>query len=242
MTVKQSFCESLQTKTEDQFCANPIWNSPSRPTGKQIVTPVFEVPDCILPNGGKQLIYVGTYKLSTKLLHGNSISGVLNVAYDVNDAKSLQGIGKHYEVENDDKTVKKYTKYPTQLSKVGLIDGPENNLMTLLAAMYMADQLLDFLPEDKQIEDGMVNIYPHGNLLIHCHDGGSRSVTVAALYIYYKFYTNQSLYSFEDIYYQIICYRWSAGAANGHPTEGICQTAIQLLDTYSEIFPKPIYR
>ncbi len=236
-----SFCEEIQNKTEEQFCTNPIWNFPSRPTSVQIATPVFEVPTRILPNGNKQFIYVGTYDLSANLLQMNGIAGVLNVAYDVNDAKSLQQTLKTKKIEKDG-TETTINYLSTQLSKVGLIDGPENNVMTLLAALYMADQLLDFLPEEKQLKDDMVNIYPQGNLLIHCHDGGSRSVTVAALYIYYKFYTNQSIYSFEDFYYQIICYRWSAGAVNDHPTLGICQTAIQLLNTFSEIFPKPVYR
>ena len=54
-----------------------------------------------------------------------------------------------------------------EYEKVGLIDGPGNNLETLLAAVYMLKQLLE----------------RHEKVLVHCHSGRSRSAAVVATYM-----------------------------------------------------------
>ena len=231
-------CVALQSVTKAQVCSNLSWTSPSKPTGNEVVTPVFTVPNTVLPNGENQTIYIGAgYALTNSIIEGAGIAGVLNVAYDLDDdTKTLQGSSI---------TKNGITYLPMQFDKVGLIDGPGNEMMTLVAALYTADQLLDFpsLKEQQKIPK-MVNFFQQGNLLIHCYDGGSRSVTVTALYIYYKFSpeSNGVKLTFEDIYSQLICYRWTAGAPNGHPTEGICDAAYKVLDTFSELFPEPILK
>jgi hypothetical protein len=237
LSENTTICKILQKITLQQVCSNLSWTTPSKPNGYEVITPVFIVPNTVLPNGKNQVIYVGEgYNLNRTHLENGSIAGVLNVAYDLNDPKSLQG---NSIIKNGIKC------FPTQLDKVGLIDGPGNEITTLVAALYTADQLLEFPSlKEQQTIPKMVNFYQQGNLLIHCYDGGSRSVTVTALYIYYKFSpeNNGVPLTFEDIYSQLICYRWTAGAPNGHPTEGICDAAYKVLDTYSELFPEPILK
>lgn len=260
-----SFCEKLQRITYDtanQYCGVPLWPFPLEPEDSglpmktQTLTPVYEVPkDLVL--GEQQLIYVGigygftepnnTAKLNaateTRLKKYN-IRSVLNVAYDVNDPEALQGPSVTTEKTVNEEP-KKINTYERQLAKVGLIDGPGNDIMTLVGAIYMADQLLFFPTEKQQIyEYGMTNVYPRGNLFIHCHSGGSRSVTITALYIYYRFHANKkyNTITFEEIYQQIVCYRSKAGAPNGHPTMGISTAAFEVLNTFSQLFPKPVYK
>lgn len=239
-----SFCTNLQSaESEQEICGlkplNPIGNFPEK---------YMSYMTCVYQLNGftERYIFVGQShgynnpltNSNADALGGNKIGMILNVAYDVNDPAS-------FEIEASKlpsflPSDGPYKYYLTQLAKVGLIDGPEDDMMTVLGALYMADQLLNFPTPEQQFNDGMVNIFGPGNLLIHCYDGGSRSVTVAALYIYYKYYTN-TIVTFEDIYKKIICYRWNH-AANHHPSLGMCQTAFKIVDTFSEIFPKPIYK
>lgn len=260
-----SFCDKLQEiiyQTANQYCGVPLWSSPKEPIDSgpmitQTVTAVFEVPNDITFNK-QQLIYVGIgYGLikpeNIAKLTAANITSVLNVAYDVNDPESLQllpelnATKKTVEIPEKDGKIKNESVliYTRQLAKVGLIDGPGNTMMALVAAVYMAEQLLFFPSEKEQIyEYGMTNIYPKGNLLIHCHSGGSRSVTITALYIYYRFYATKikNTVTFEEIYKQIVCYRSKGGAPNGHPTMGICTTAFEVLNTFSQLFPEPIFK
>jgi len=111
-------------------------------------------------------------------------------------------------------------------------------MKTLVAAVYEADQLLNFPTPETQKADGMENFYAQGNLVIHCHDGGSRSVTIAALYLYYKYFIATDI-TFVQIYKSIICLRWNY-TVNNHPTEGICKNAYEVLNTYEALFPEPI--
>ncbi len=96
-------------------------------------------------------------------------------------------------------------RYQQQFAKVGLIDGYGNipNHMAVIAAVYMADQLMTFPYGGEAVCPPLRNVYTRGNLLIHCWSGGSRSVTVAALYIWYKFgvqLQDPSLKSFSEVY------------------------------------------
>ncbi|WP_452603293.1 hypothetical protein [Pontimicrobium sp. MEBiC06410] len=238
LTENSPICKTLQSVTKEQVCSNLYWTTPARPTGYEVVTPVFTVPNTVLPNGKNQIIYIGEgYALTNSIIEDAKIAGVLNVAYDLDDNTTV--------LQGSPITKNGITYLPMQFDKVGLIDGPGNEITTLIAALYAADQLLEFPSlEEQQTIPKMVNFYQQGNLLIHCYDGGSRSVTVTALYIYYKFSpkNNGVPLTFEDIYSQLICYRWTAGAPNGHPTEGICDAAYKVLDTYSELFPEPILK
>ena len=229
--MDNSFCQLLQTISEENLCR--LIPPPPFTTFPNVdMTCVFEIPKHAVPDGlGVQYIFVGSYNLSLGNLDNNDIAGVLNVAYDVNDDDDLQV---------QDGTFDGKPLFKRQLSKVGLVDGPENDMMTAVAALYMADQLLNFPTPQSQTDQGMVNIIANGNLLIHCHDGGSRSVTITALYIYYKFYAGSST-NFEEVYRDIICYRWDK-ASNHHPTVGICNTAFQVLNTFEQLFPIPKYK
>ncbi|MBC8756283.1 hypothetical protein H2O64_16535 [Kordia sp. YSTF-M3] len=236
--MSDSFCQELKEIAKKvigvhhpkppTFCSVfPIWKLPTGFSSTDKMTAIFPIPN-LLPKA-PQFILVGIgYNLTAKILQDNNIAGVLNVAYDVDDCRSLAG--------QFPKPHSNY--YHTQLSKVGLVDGNENKMMTLVAAIYMAEQLLSFPSEEQQKEDGMTNFFPQGNLYIHCHDGGSRSVTITALYIYYKFYVGK--YTFQQVYEQVICARFSE-ATNHVPTQGICENAYEVLTTFKELFPTPVY-
>lgn len=118
-------------------------------------------------NGVSSQVYVGASSsvasANAPWFTANSINGVLNVAFDIDDTP----------FNNSD---------PTQLTtilfaKVGLVDtGPSpgynivNQAQTLIAAVYQLDQLL-------------TRAGPGYNVLVHCASGGSRSVAVAALWM-----------------------------------------------------------
>jgi len=70
-----------------------------------------------------------------------------------------------------------------QYSKVGLVDGTGNQPGMLVAAMLALHQFLT----PRQLESKDQNTYPQPvqNVLVHCHSGHSRSVTIAALYLYF---------------------------------------------------------
>lgn len=244
-TYKKTFCEELQTVDPRTFCGT----QPIQPAGNFpniAMTCIFQVPTQHVPKGlTEQYIFVGAgFLLSEKAIIDNQIAAILNVAYDENDAKELQ-------IPFSDPVIDKRSALPfelapneqyylNQLDKVGLVDGNENNINTLVAAVLEAEQLLNFPTPTQQKADGLVNFYAQGNLVIHCHDGGSRSVTVTALYLYYKYYVHTDI-PFQDVYKSIICLRWNH-SVNNHPTQGICENAYEVLNTYEALFPKPILK
>ena len=255
--MSQTFCQELQNIKKKNssdlpgFCSvKQPWVRPTNLPQSNIMTPIFQIPNASVPSGLKeQYIYVGIgYGLKQNLISPNNIAGVLNVAYDVNDPIDLQNV---YD-PNHPETTKMFDIelgiwcFPSLLSKVGLVDGNENNKMTLVSAIYMADQLLNFPSLVHQIEetktnpgDPMTNFYQQGNLLIHCHDGGSRSVTITALYIYYKFFVGQC--TFQEVYQEVICARYLE-ATNHIPTQGICENAYEVLNTFEALFPVPVVK
>ncbi|QHI34896.1 hypothetical protein IMCC3317_02410 [Kordia antarctica] len=253
--MSQTFCEELYNiKQQDSpdlpgFCSvKQPWIRPTNLQESNIMTPIFQIPNASVPKGLEvQYIYVGIgYGLEQNLISPNTIAGVLNVAYDVNDPADLQNA---YD-PTDPEIIKIFDEelgiwyFPSLLSKVALVDGNENEMMTLVSAIYMADQLLNFPSLTEQTQettknpgDPMTNFYQQGNLFIHCHDGGSRSVTITALYIYYKFFVGQ--YTFQEVYQEVICARYLE-ATNHVPTQGICENAYEVLSRYKELFPKPV--
>ena len=155
--------------------------------------------------------------------------------------------------------------YRQQFAKVGLIDGTANpaGMMGLLAAVYMAEQLFAF-PDAGVPCPPLVNRFDRGNLLIHCWSGLSRSVTVAALYIWYRFGVQMNdpeirkpgrsdQESFAALYDGVKAARGNdtrpaesicclEGAAPpwltpAPPTFGMQAAARQLIDTYASLFP-----
>lgn len=196
------------------------------------------------------------------------IRGVLNVAYDLDD----QPPGDEYKQElladpnrpspnvPQEAKLAKLQRYKQQFAKVGLIDGYGNitNHMAVIAAVYMAEQLFNFPPGGDNVCPPLVNDYERGNLLIHCWSGRSRSVTVAALYIWYKFgveLKDPKLSSFSQVYDEVkrrrgdsldpisdqskmICNSSnSTGFTETPPTCGMQEAAFTIVDTYATLFP-----
>ncbi len=126
------------------------------------------------------MIYVGSEHGAYDLMNGqlqqptNPLPtggwAILNVAWDL-------------DIEYKSSAYKNppYGDLVNQHHKVGLVDGTGNLPSTLASAVLMVYQLAtarEYLcPKDQ-------NTYPPvENILVHCHEGDSRSVTVAALYL-----------------------------------------------------------
>ncbi|MGA2739585.1 MAG: hypothetical protein ABSG65_19365 [Bryobacteraceae bacterium] len=194
-------------------------------------------------------IYVGSWDAASEgaLLDQYLIRGVLNVAYDVDDQPSepapipVTGVdpNRPWQAAVAVHKAQSATHYPQQFAKVGIIDGAGNNDTTLLAAVYMADQLFTFPPQTPY--PPLKNQYLRGNLLIHCYAGQSRSVTVAALYIYYKFAVylkDPNLGGFQEVYLSVQQARGDYSPPP--PTPGMQEAAAQITSQYQALFPWPV--
>ncbi|AXG71653.1 hypothetical protein KORDIASMS9_03910 [Kordia sp. SMS9] len=241
--VEKTFCQELQTMDpRDLFGSQipvPAGNFPNI-----TMTCVFQVPNANVPKGvTEQYIFVGAgFLLSEKVIINNQIAAILNVAVEANDAKDLEIPFSDPRIDNRaalpfDKAANE-NYYLNQLRKVGLANNNENEINTLVAAVLEAEQLLNFPSPTQQKADGKTDFYAQGNLVIHCDDGGSRAVTVAALYLYYKYYVQTDV-PFVDVYKNMIALRWNH-SVNNHPTQGICENAYEVLSTYAALFPEPI--
>jgi hypothetical protein len=246
---------------------------------------VYSPPaDLFPPPGGfpqtQVSIYVGNGYAAGDLtaLDAAYVRGVLNVAYDLDDQPHLQptlplNADPHRPPPQPRPgSGRELKRYPVQLAKVGLIDGTGNpaGIMALMAAVYTAEQLFCFPGEASAACPPLVNLAPRGNLLIHCWSGGSRSVTVAALYIWYKFGVQlndpainvagrSDAENFLAVYNHVKAVRGDAtGTPTGPvkcqtgdapswvtpppPTYGMQQGAMELVSTYSALFPRPVVR
>jgi hypothetical protein len=173
------------------------------PTDNDHITRIYSPPpDRFPPPDGfpeeRVSIFVGDgfAAVDARLLDALNIRSVLNVAYNLDDDPRCGDIPTQTIVGNDpQRTNPPPPPVPTpllrstdqQYAKVGIIDGTGNvtGPRLLMAAVYMADQLFSFLLSEPPCPSNTV--YQRGNLLIHCHSGHSRSVTVASLYIWYRF-------------------------------------------------------
>lgn len=95
-----------------------------------------------------------------EMLQANSITAVLNVAYDL-DIRYPNLDSSPY-------------RFAIEYHKVGLIDGQGNEATTLAAAVYMLAQLLA----------------RHEKVFVHCHAGISRSTIVVSTYLAHAELTN----------------------------------------------------
>jgi len=134
-------------------------------------------------------IYVGDQYAAgdiDELIDLHNISAILDVAWDLDIRYPEQEyIG---DISDDNEHIK------IQYAKVGLVDASGNSLSTLAAAVLALDQF--FAPRMLAHKD--VNTFPQPvqHVLVHCHSGQSRSVTVASLYIYFKY--RQDYPTYED--------------------------------------------
>ncbi|WP_298516575.1 hypothetical protein [uncultured Kordia sp.] len=241
--VTKTFCQELQT-IDPRVLFSSHMPTPAGNFPNQAMTCVFQVPKVNVPEGlEEQFIFVGaSFLLSETAIINNQIAAVLNVATEVNDAKDLQIPFSDPQVDKRAalpfELAANETYYLNQLNKVGLTDDNENDMMSLVAAVLEAEQLLNAPSPTQQKAAGAVDFYAQGNLVIHSHEGGSRAVTVTALYLYYKYYIQTDV-SFVDVYKSIICLRWNK-TINNHPTQGICENAYKVLNTFEALFPKPV--
>lgn len=212
-------------------------------------------------------IYVGDgfSAVNVPQLNAYELWGVLNVAYDLDDQPQGDAYSHplledpHRPAPSELGQVQELSRYQQQFAKVGLIDGYGNipNEMSVLAAVYMAEQLFTFDPDAPDVCPPLVNRYQRGNLLIHCWSGKSRSVTVAALYIWYKFgvqLNDTSLTSFADVYNMVKTKRGDTtepiqaghictpvdtdGMTEPPPTCGMQTAALHIVDKYATLFPE----
>ncbi len=244
------------------------------------MTSVYSVPSKLFPPPpnfpNKQVeIFVGDGFSAAIVdqLEQFNVEGILNVAYDLDDQPSddehSQGLALDPNRPAPDTAQGldgeiKLQRYKQQFAKVGLIDGYGNiaNQMSIISAVYMAEQLFTFppglFPPNDSVCPKLVNDYSRGNLLIHCWSGRSRSVTVAALYIWYKFAVqlqDPHLSSFGDVYNRVKAARGdslnpveeqpgaqcvpsnSTRITETPPTCGMQAAAWNIVETYKTLFP-----
>ena len=122
-------------------------------------------------------IWVGNQVAAADLsaLAAANITGVLNVAWDLDiEYPSSEYIG---DVSTDNEHLR------LEYNKVGLVDGEGNTLFQLAAAVFQLRQLVSKRTLEAKDADTFPN--PPSAVLLHCHSGMSRSVTVMALYLHF---------------------------------------------------------
>lgn len=132
-------------------------------------------------------LYVGDFHGASELLHDEQMAAMWNVTAVVN-------VAWDYDMEADQTRMQgtvsgSNLRYRIRYGKVGLIDGPGNSQSSLETAVRLLASFVQedgsepsFLPKDAHIYARPRN----GSVLVHCVFGQSRSVTVAALYLYYS--------------------------------------------------------
>eukprot|EP01095_Lingulamoeba_sp_RSL-Kostka_P004035 TRINITY_DN15126_c0_g1_i1.p1 TRINITY_DN15126_c0_g1~~TRINITY_DN15126_c0_g1_i1.p1 ORF type:complete len:197 (+),score=50.47 TRINITY_DN15126_c0_g1_i1:86-676(+) len=143
---------------------------------------------CCSMNYISNRIYVGDQYAAgnVSLLTANNITAVLNVAWDLDiryDAKYYVG-----DMSDDNEHLQ------FQYNKVGLVDGTGNKESMLIAGMEAVDQFAS--TRILQSKDQPTYPQPVQNILVHCHSGHSRSVTITSLYL--SFYFPEQYPSYES--------------------------------------------
>ena len=122
-------------------------------------------------------IWVGNQVAAADLsaLAAANITGILNVAWDLDiEYPASEYVG---DVSTDNEHLR------LEYNKVGLVDGQGNSLFQLAAAVFQLRQLVS----KRTLEPKDAHTFPNppSAVLLHCHSGMSRSVTVMALYLFY---------------------------------------------------------
>lgn len=203
------------------------------------------LPDTMIP--GAQ-IFVGSYQSATNssVLQANNISSILNVAYDLNDQTPTSAM-KPLKPDPARPWQADYAapapggnpaaSQAQQNAKVGLIDGVGNWDTTLVSTVYMADQLICFPPFPPS--PPLNTTFPPGNLLIHCFSGHSRSVTIASLYIYYRFVLSLGDTRWSNFLEVYLMVQAARGDFNPPPpTLGMQEAAGRIVAAHPTLFPK----
>ena len=109
------------------------------------------------------------------VLAAANITAVLNVAWDLD----IRYAGGEYEgdVSDNNERLRAF-----QYAKVGLVDG-EGNAPEALAGAVLALSAFMTPRVGMSPDDAAKYSQPVSNVLVHCHSGQSRSVTVASLYL-----------------------------------------------------------
>lgn len=167
-------------------------------------------------------IFVGDQYAASALpaLLALNITGILNVAWDLDiryEAGDYVGDSSSFN-----------ERLEMEFAKVGLIDGKGNRFSTIAAAVLFLHQMrtqniTGMLPKDQNTFPPILNI------LVHCHSGQSRSVTVAALYLFYV----GRFPSFEDALSFVIATRHLEGLPVPEPD--LLSTARLLVKRYPKL-------
>mmetsp|Transcript_21872 Transcript_21872/g.36212 ORF Transcript_21872/g.36212 Transcript_21872/m.36212 type:complete len:206 (-) Transcript_21872:86-703(-) len=123
-------------------------------------------------------IYVGDQHAAVDIpmLLSHNITAILNCAWDLDIRYDASDYVGNMADANENLVI--------QYAKVGLIDGSGNQNGTFFAGVYYLHQY--FSPEVLEPKD-QNTFKPVQNVLVHCHSGRSRSVTITALYLYYQY-------------------------------------------------------
>lgn len=116
---------------------------------------------------------------SAEAAHRYNITAVVNVAWDFDLPANVEHMSGTAAGSN--------LRYQTRYSKVGLVDGPGNSVTALATAVQIVGALLHADGEEYLEKDVGTFAHPRGGaVLVHCALGRSRSVTVAALALFYS--------------------------------------------------------
>ena len=129
------------------------------------------------PNGAD--LFIGGTKAArdVDLLRRHAISTVVNCTINV-DVNYVAAPGEGEEGRDSDRLCR-FGIAPFRVFKLGLVDGDNPGGMMLGGYCILYGALHQIMPEKES--------YPrhaHGNVLVHCREGRSRSVALAALYLH----------------------------------------------------------
>lgn len=173
-----------------------------------MIVPVFEKT-----GAQNATLYIGNQVTANDaaLLLQENITSTMNVAVNVYLAPLQLADGTHI-----------------RRTQVGLIDGHGNSLTHLLAAVFALDGILN------QESPGKPHYPTHkyGNVLVHCRGGRSRSLTVLAIYLFWR-HRDQ----FQDVATAIQHIRDLRQMDNQYPLAGMIKLAEEAGQFLATQFP-----